>query len=144
MKEREGNDFYPQQGHHRYRVMMGAVGQAPVLSELAKGVVFYPPARVADVANGRPVIPLQIPGHHPNPVLFFLLGLPLLARSPALGPALPHPHHAHGSGIGIGEAQRRHIPNLYLALASFYNLSWLLPVSQRQRLLVGFITFLLE
>src|SRR5260370_37479705 len=111
--------------------MMGAVGQMQVLSELSKSIVLYPPTGLADVANGGPVIPIQIPGHHPNPVLLFLHGLPLLAHTVALGPPLPHPDHPHRSGIGVGEAHPRHLPNFDLAPVSFHDLSWLLPVGHR-------------
>jgi hypothetical protein len=31
VKEREGDDFYPQQRQHRHRLVMSAMGQVPVL-----------------------------------------------------------------------------------------------------------------
>src|SRR5258706_2065469 len=32
VEEREGDDFYPQQAQNRHRLMMGTMGQVPVLS----------------------------------------------------------------------------------------------------------------
>src|SRR5229473_3178153 len=99
---------------------------------------------MADVANDRPVIPIQIPDYHPNPILLFGLVFPLFAHPLALGPPLAYPHDSYRPWIRIGETHRRHIPNLYLASVSFHDLSWLLVLRQRQRLLVSFITLLLE
>ena len=36
MKEREGDNLYPQQARYRHRLMMGTVGQVPVLRQLAR------------------------------------------------------------------------------------------------------------
>src|SRR5712671_1399646 len=98
---------------------------------------------MADVPNGSSVIPIQIAGHDPNPVLLFFLSLPFVAHLLMLGPPLPHPDDPHRSRIGIGEAHRGHIPNLDLASISFHHLSWPLPFGQRQCLLMSFVTFLL-
>src|ERR1051326_8683432 len=141
MEKREGDDFYPQERYDRHWMMMSAMSQMPVLGQFTKGVVFYFPTQVSAVANGGAVIALQIARHHPNPVLFFLLALPLLAHALALGPPLPHADHANWSGISIGEAHRRHIPNLNSPPVPLHHLRGLLAVGQRQRLLVGFIAF---
>src|SRR5580658_194696 len=77
VKEGEGDDFYPEQRQHRHRMVMGAMGQMPVLGQLAKGVVLYLPAQMPQVPNGGAVIAVQISRHQPNPVLLFLLRLPL-------------------------------------------------------------------
>src|SRR5512140_2290254 len=136
MKERESDDFDPQQRQHRDGMVVGAVSQVPVLSEFTKGVVLDFPAQMSEVANDRPVIPIQIPRYHPNPMLLFWFALALLAYPLALGPALPHPDHANRSGIGVGETDRRHVPNLHDSPASFHHSRRLLPLGQRQRLLV--------
>ena len=98
--------------------------------QLIESVVLDLPTQVSQVAHDGPVIPGQIPRHHPNPVLLFFLGLPLFADPLALGPPLPHPDHPNRPGIAVGEAHRGHIPNLYLAPVPLHYLSRLLPVSQ--------------
>ena len=68
MKERECNDFDPQEHKHRRRLMMCAVGQMPVLGEFAKGIVLYLPAQMPNIPNHSPIISIQIPSHNPEPV----------------------------------------------------------------------------
>src|SRR6266436_4061066 len=144
MEKGEGDDFYPQERHYGYRMMMSAMGQMPVLGQFPKGVVFYLPAQVSDVTNDGAVVAVQVPRHHPNPILFFLLLLPFLAHALALGPLLSHSDHSNWPRIGVGEANARHIPNLNSPPVPLHYLRWLLPVRQRQRLLVSFIAFLFE
>src|SRR5207248_9982612 len=105
---------------------------------------FYLPAQVSDVANGGAVVAVQVPRHHPNPILLFLLLLPLVAYALAIGPLLPHSDLPNWPRTGIGEADRRHIPNLNSPPVSLHHLRWLLPVGQRQRLLMSFIGILFE
>src|SRR5206468_3389223 len=104
----------PEQRDHGDGMVMGAMGQMPVLGQLAKGIVLYLPAVMADVPNDGGLIAIQIPSHHPNPILLFFLDLPLFARLTALLPLLSHPDHPNRSRISIGEADRGYIPNLYL------------------------------
>ena len=79
VKEGEGDDFDPQQGRHRHRVVMGAGSQVPMLRQFAKGIVFDFPAQVPPIPNGGTVVAIQISGHHPKPVLLLGLGSPLSA-----------------------------------------------------------------
>ena len=104
VKEREGDDFYPQQRHHGHRMVMGAMGQVPVLGQFAKGVVLDLPTQVSQVPDGGGAIRLQISRHHPNPLLLFFLAPPLFARPLSFPPPLPHPDDPNRPGIGVGEA----------------------------------------
>jgi hypothetical protein len=54
MKEREGDELDPQQRHHRHRMMMGAVGQVPVLGQFPKGVVLDLPPQMTPIPNAAP------------------------------------------------------------------------------------------
>ena len=49
VKEREGDDFYPQQRHHRHRVMLGTVSEMPGLGQFAESVVFDLPTQVPQI-----------------------------------------------------------------------------------------------
>src|SRR5437773_9766471 len=98
-------------------MVVGAMGQ------LAKGMVLYLPAAMADVPDDRCLIAIQIPSHHPNPVLLFFVFLPLFARLTALLPLLSRPDHPNRSRVSIGEADRGHIPNLDVASVSLHEVS---------------------
>src|SRR5438876_11730492 len=108
-------------------MVVGAMGQMPVLGQLAKGMVLYLPAAMADVPNGRCLIAIQIPSHHPNPVLLFFFSLPLLADPLALRPSLSHPEDPTRSRIRIVDADRGNLPHLDLASLSWLTGSSLLP-----------------
>ena len=45
--------------------MMGTMGQVPVLSYLAKGVILDLLAQMSHVPDGRSVIRIQLPGYDP-------------------------------------------------------------------------------
>ena len=51
VKEREGDDFYPQQRQYRHGLVMGAMGQVPVLGQLAKGMVLNLPAQMLEARS---------------------------------------------------------------------------------------------
>jgi hypothetical protein len=61
VKEREGDDFDPEQRHHGYGMVMGAMGQMPVLGQFTKGVVLDLPTQVSDIPDSGAVVPLPIP-----------------------------------------------------------------------------------
>src|SRR5688572_12498878 len=86
LKECEGDDFDPEQRHHRDGMVVSTVGQMPVLGQLAKGIVLDVPARVPDVPDGRTVVAVQIASDHPYPVLLLRVMLPLLSDTFTLGP----------------------------------------------------------
>ena len=46
VEEGEGDDFDPEQRQDRHRMVVGAMGQMPVLGTFAKGIVIDPPAQL--------------------------------------------------------------------------------------------------
>ena len=143
MEQGEGHYFYPKKRHHGNRLMMGAMGQVPVLGQLAKGVVLYPPAKMANVPDNLPAEGVQVARDHPDPVLFLLNLLPLIPLACMFRPLLNRAHRADRSRVGVAEPQRPHIPDLDLSSIPLDHPGLLIP-PQGHRLLINFKALLLQ